>query len=190
MDRLSLPPTETEPLSREGPLCSERWSWLHFAASQQAKSHRAFPLCGGRQVASSWTRDGDHLRGCKFSLPLQTVCLSFLSYVCSPAAHAQGNKEDALGPRAKPWVSANWSLLLLSQYSSVAQKHPFLYLLYWFERLWPTQTKNLEVLRSLTSQPCMTANKRWTPSITAVISFLRYAIYDSRTVTAHNKFSF
>lgn len=106
----------------------------HLAVSQQARPRTAFPHHGGRQKATCCMRDRDHPRGCEFSLPLWTVCLSFLSHLCSPAARAQGNKEDALSPWAKSWVSANWSLLMLSQYNSVARKCPFPHLLYYFER--------------------------------------------------------
>lgn len=133
-------------------------------------------------------RDGDHPGGSQFSLPLRTACLSFLSHICSPAAHAWGNKEDGLSPWAKSCVSANWSLLLLSQYNSVAQTCPFLYLLCILEvcyELWPTYTYCYSPL-----SPSQLLNKKWTPSITVVISFLRYASFDSRTITASNKFSF
>lgn len=56
--------------------------------------------------------------------------------------------------------------------------------------LWPAQTENLEIGLLFAAQPFMTANKKCTPSIPVVISFLRYAIFDSRTVTVSNKFWF
>lgn len=114
---------EIESLSREGILGLERCGLScipHLAVSQQAKPLTTFPCRSGRQAATSCMMDRNHPRACKFLLPLQTVCLSFLSHVCSPAAHAQGNEEDALSPWANSWVSVNWSLLLLSQYNSVA----------------------------------------------------------------------
>ena len=73
----------------------------------QAKPCTTFPHRSGRQVPTSCMRDRDHPKDCKFLLPLQTACLSFVSHICSPAAHAQGNKEDAFSPQAKSWVSAN-----------------------------------------------------------------------------------
>lgn len=131
MDTLRLLPAEypspsTEQLRQERSLYSERWSWSFI----ETKHHTVFPSCGSRQVAT-WGM-GTTPGAVSSCFPSGQGALSLLSQICSPAAHAWGNK-DGLSPQVKLCVSANWCLLLLSQYNTVGWKHTFPYLLYYFE---------------------------------------------------------